>query len=416
MNNQKIKILVVDDEPNNLRFLGKILAQQGYKVQKTVSGKLAINAAIIDPPDLILLDIMMPEMNGYAVCEKLKSIEKTSDIPIIFLSCLSEAEDKVKAFELGAVDYITKPFHLEEVLARIKNQITIKKLQTKLQKQNYYLQQEVFTRQEAEKKKDELISFLSHELKTPLTAMYASLGLLNSGRFGYLQPQGQRLLEIAVNNTDRLVRLLNDILDLEKINSGIDSSSQQNCNIADLMVQASEIMQTMADQAKVNLSISTTSVYCYVNPDHLIQILTNLLSNAIKFSPPGSTVWLTNEVKASNTIEIPEEFIPSTGYLLTSSPNSTMVLFKVKDIGRGIPSDQLVSIFNQFKQVDPSDAREKSGSGLGLAICQKIVHQYGGCIWVESTLGIGSTFYFTLPELLLKSENDANEFFKEMVC
>lgn len=416
MNNQQIKILVVDDEPNNLRFLGNILAQQGYKVQKTVSGKLAINAAIVDPPDLILLDIMMPEMNGYAVCQKLKSIEKTCDIPIIFLSCLSESEDKVKAFELGAVDYITKPFNLEEVLARIKNQLTIKILQTKLQTQNYYLQQEVFIRQEAEKKKDELISFLSHELKTPLTAMYASLGLVNSGRFGYLQPQGQRLLEIAVNNTDRLVRLLNDILDLEKINAGTNSSSQQNCNMADLMIQAAEIMQTMGEQAKVNLSISTTSVHCYVNPDHIIQVLTNLLSNAIKFSPPGSTVWLTAEVKASNTIEIPREFVSGTPNFLTPSPNSMMVLFKVKDIGRGIPSDQLVSIFNQFKQVDPSDAREKGGSGLGLAICRKIVYQYGGYIWVESTLGIGSTFYFTLPELLLEPENDANEFFKEMVC
>ncbi|HEY9853583.1 MAG TPA: hybrid sensor histidine kinase/response regulator [Leptolyngbyaceae cyanobacterium] len=416
MNNQPIKILVVDDEPNNLRFLGTILSQQGYKVQKTVSGQLAINAAIVEPPDLILLDIMMPEMNGYAVCQKLKSIEKTSDIPIIFLSCLSEAEDKLKAFELGAIDYITKPFHLEEVVARIKTQLTIKSLQTKLQKQNDYLRQEILARQEAEKKKDELISFLSHELKTPLTAMYASLGLLNSGRFGYLQPQGKRLLEIAANNTDRLVRLLNNILDLEKINSGVDSASLQKCNIADLVVQATEIMQAMAEQAKVNLSISTTTVYSYVNSDRIIQVLTNLLSNAIKFSPPGSTVWLSNEVKAANTIDIPEEFVGDTPDFLASSPNPMTVLFKIKDIGRGIPSDKLVSIFHQFKQVDPSDAREKSGSGLGLAICRKIVHQYGGNIWVESIPGSGSTFYFTLPELLREHDNDANELSKEMVC
>ena len=410
MNYREIKILVVDDEPNNLRFLNKILTEQGYQVQKTISGQLAINAAIADPPDLILLDIMMPQMNGYEVCQKLKAIDKFCDIPIIFLSALKDVNDKVKAFELGGVDYITKPFQIEEVLARIKNQLLLSSCQKKLQRQNYCFQQELHVRKQVEKKKDELISFIGHEIKTPLTSIQASLFLLISGRFGKLESQGIRLLEIAANNTERLVRMLNNILDLERIESGIDIARKQNCDLGNLMVQAAEMMQAMAEKAEVSLSISPLSVQRYVNPDHIIQILTNLLSNAIKFSSPGSTVWLSASLQPAEEIDnITEEFISSCPYLLTASPHSTIVLFKVKDQGRGIPSDKLELIFSYFEQVDISDLREKGGTGLGLAICRKIVHQYGGKIWVESSIGLGSTFYFTLPEFSPDYDTKANE-------
>ncbi|MBE9129573.1 MULTISPECIES: PAS domain-containing protein [unclassified Coleofasciculus] len=146
----KITILVVDDQPNNLRFLSNVLMEQGYKVQRAISGELALTAAITTPPDLILLDIMMPEMNGYEVCQRLKATAQTQDIPIIFLSALSEGHDKVKGFQVGGVDYITKPFYIEEVLVRIENQLTLQALQKNLQEQNTLLQREIRDRQQKE--------------------------------------------------------------------------------------------------------------------------------------------------------------------------------------------------------------------------------------------------------------------------
>lgn len=393
MDNRNPTILVVDDEPNNLRVLSTILSQRGYKVQKAICGNLAVNAAIASPPDLILLDIIMPKVNGYEVCQKLKSNEKTCDIPIIFLSALDQTTDKVKAFEIGGVDYITKPFQVEEVLARIENQLTIKKLQNKLQRKNYQLQREIEARKIAEAKKDELISIVSHELRTPLACIRTALELLSTGNYGILEAKGQQFIEIALTNSDRLLRLLNDLLDLERLEAGIDLTARQNCNIAELMEQAVESMEAIASQAGVMLSVTTLPVQRYVNPDHIIQVLTNLIGNAIKFSPAGSTVWISAKLQQNQG---------NRGRGNDNENNDAEyqdLAIEVKDRGRGIPSDKLESIFDRFEQVYPSDAHQKGGSGLGLAICRSIIDQYGGQIWVESSLGGGSTFYFTLPGL-----------------
>ncbi|HEY9850072.1 MAG TPA: ATP-binding protein [Leptolyngbyaceae cyanobacterium] len=151
MINNAIKILVVDDQPNNLRFLSNVLKERGYQVQRAINGQLALNAALLSPPDLILLDIMLPDINGYEVCASLKTTEQTKDIPVIFLSALNETQEKVKAFRIGGVDYITKPFQSEEVLARIESQLTIQKLQKQLKQQNEILQNQIKERQQTEK-------------------------------------------------------------------------------------------------------------------------------------------------------------------------------------------------------------------------------------------------------------------------
>lgn len=397
MDKSKITILVVDDDPNNLRVLSKILSIHGYKVQKAICGQLALNAALAAPPDLILLDVMMPEINGYQLCQKLKKLEKTREIPVIFISVLDQAHDKVKAFHAGGADYITKPFHVEEVLARIEHQLTIRSLQKKLQTQNYYLQQEIDGRKKAEEKKDELISIVSHELRTPLACIRTALDLLATGNYGNLNAKGHQFLEIALGSTDRLLRLLTDLLDLERIESGLDMTIREPCNIGELMQQAVESIETMAEKAGVKLAVSSIPVQRYVNPDHIIQVLTNLLNNAIKFSPSGTTVLLSAEIQQAEA----QEKIPfSEG--VTNSKYEDLVI-KVQDQGRGIPPDKLESIFERFQQVYASDLHQKGGTGLGLAICRSIVQQYGGQIWVESSMGNGSTFYFTLPDL---PEND----------
>lgn len=235
------------------------------------------------------------------------------------------------------------------------------------------LSNDISDRKAAERMKDEFVSIVGHELRTPLTSIHGSLRLLASKQLGTLTPQGQEFLEISLKNTQRLTRLINDVLDLERMESGRATLSIQACNLADLMRQAAQAMQAMADTKEINLEVAPLVVTAHVDPDHIIQVLTNLLSNAIKFSASGTTVWL------------------------SACRQAEAILVQVKDQGRGIPSDRLEAIFERFQQIDASDSRELGGTGLGLAICKNIVQQHGGKIWVESVLGVGSTFFFTLP-------------------
>ncbi|OLP19073.1 hypothetical protein BST81_07630 [Leptolyngbya sp. 'hensonii'] len=267
---------------------------------------------------------------------------------------------------------------------------------------------DITERQSIDRMKDEFISVVSHELRTPLTSIRGALGLIATGKLGTLAERGQHLLEIAVANADRLVRLVNDILDLERIESGRITMEKRFCDAADLMQQAAATMHPLVDKAGITLSVTPLSVPLWADSDRIIQTLTNLLSNAIKFSPPQSTIW----VKAT-IISQPEtadrdnlllstssaHFSPPTSaaYHLPAAPPRSSLLFSIQDQGRGIPIDKIEMIFGRFQQVDASDSREKGGTGLGLAICRSIIQQHGGKIWAESVLGKGSTFYFTLP-------------------
>jgi PAS domain S-box-containing protein len=232
---------------------------------------------------------------------------------------------------------------------------------------------DVAERREMERMKDEFVSVVSHELRTPLTSIRGSLGLLAAGKLGEVPEKGRRMLEIAVQNTDRLVRLINDILDIERIESGTVTMELRPVDASALAREAMEVMTAMAERSGVHLYAWSERHPLEADPDRILQVLTNLLSNAIKFSPPGAQVTLTME------------------------PQGDEMVFRVADQGRGIPPDRLESIFERFSQVDSSDAREKGGTGLGLAICRSIVQQHGGRIWVESEVGSGSTFSFTLP-------------------
>ncbi len=487
-NKPKADILVIDDTPENLALLSQILKDKGYKVRSVTKPSTGLRAAFAAPPDLILLDVKMPEMSGYEVCQHLKAKESTRDIPVIFISALGDVLDKVKAFEVGGVDYITKPLQVEEVLARIETHLTIRRLQQQLQIQNRQLQQEITERSAAEEKfrkafrsspnpitintlaenqfidinrsflemsgysqaeivgksannlnfwvnfevydssirillqngylhnqecqictkqgkiktillsielieldgvactlniinditerkrlEDEFISLVSHELRTPMNSIIGALDLLNTQQLGNLTDKGQQIINIAINNTERLIRLVNDILDLERIKSGKITMQPSKCKADELLIQAAQTMQSMADAAQINLSVEPTQFEIYVDPDRILQTLTNLLSNAIKFSEPGKTVWLRSMI------------------------NSHYLQIEVQDQGRGIPPDKLQLIFERFQQVDASDSRSKGGTGLGLPICRSIIEQHNGRIWVESIFGQGSTFYIHLP-------------------
>lgn len=223
--------------------------------------------------------------------------------------------------------------------------------------------------------KDEFVGIVSHELRTPLTAIRGSLGLLASGTLGELPPRGQRMLEIASASSDRLVRLINDILDVERLRAGRLPLHAEPLLLAPALTQAYEAFQDQASELGVVLSLQDPGeLLALADPDRLAQVLGNLLGNALKFTPTGGRVILAARSAGPDSIEI-----------------------AIADEGRGIPAAQLQSVFERFNQVDPSDTRDKGGTGLGLAICRAIVELHGGRIWAESAPELGSTFRFTLP-------------------
>jgi two-component system, OmpR family, sensor histidine kinase VicK len=223
----------------------------------------------------------------------------------------------------------------------------------------FALTSDISDRKAIERMKDEFISVVSHELRTPLTSMHSALKILTTGKLGTLSADGQQMLEIADENTERLVRLVNNVLDLQRIEFGEVTMNKQAYNAADLMIQAMEAMQPMAQQQGVTVSTQPQDILIWVDADYIVQALTNLLSNAIKFSSVNSVVTLT------------------VTYRQPSKDGETQeVLFQVCDRGQGIPADRLESIFERFHQVDSSDSRKKGGTGLGLAICRKIIEQH----------------------------------------
>ncbi len=236
---------------------------------------------------------------------------------------------------------------------------------------------DITERKAADKLKDQFVSTVAHELRTPLTSIRGSLGLLHSGLLSAHPERGQRMLSIAVDNTDRLLRLVNDMLDLERMRLGRVQIQRTELDLAAVMHEAVEVMHAMADAAGVRLQVQPLSARVCADRDRLVQVLTNLLSNALKFSHSGGDVCLR-------------------GHALEDA----MVRIEVQDHGRGIPTDKLERVFDRFQQVETGDARRHSGTGLGLAICREIIQQHGGRIWAESVLGEGTTIIAEMPILV----------------
>jgi PAS domain S-box-containing protein len=234
--------------------------------------------------------------------------------------------------------------------------------------------EDITERKAVEQMKSEFISIASHEMRTPLTAIHGVIGLLAAGRLGELSESGTKMAEMALRNGDRLVRLVNDILDLERIESGQDEINRQPCNSEELIQLAIDTVAPMAVEQQIVLKTKSQSIQLLADRERIVQTLSNLISNGIKFSPANSTILISAQLVQQH------------------------VLFSVQDRGRGIPKDKLKTIFERFQQVDASDSRQKGGTGLGLAICRHIVEQHQGQIWVDSIYGEGSTFFFTLPQ------------------
>jgi len=229
-------------------------------------------------------------------------------------------------------------------------------------------------RRALDRMKDEFISTVSHELRTPLTSLRGALGLLAGGALDSRPEKSSQMLEIAINNTDRLVRLVNDILDLERISSGKSELHSTTVGAEELLRKAVSAQQARTPKPSARIFFAANGVTVWADPERILQALNNLLSNAIKFSPQGAEI-----------------------HLSARNLDDQEALFEVRDQGRGIPEEKLEHIFDRFQQGDASDTRTLGGTGLGLAICRSIINQHGGRIWATSTTGHGTTFHFTLP-------------------
>ncbi len=383
-------ILVVDDTRANLRLLTGILTKAGYSVRPVPEGKLAILSAKTAPPDLILLDIMLPDMTGYEICEQLKAEPGTRDIPIIFISALHEIFDKVKAFQFGGVDYITKPFQPEEVLVRVQTHLMLRNLQKDLQEKNRQLEQEIHERKQTEDalreseqalqklniSKDTFFSIIAHDLKGPIGSLKDLIQMTEERLETQSPEQLKSIVVLQRSATENLFKLLENLLTWSRIQRGMVEYTPIQLNLGNLVRQNVELLGGIARQKQITLRNQVSdSMLVYGDRNMIDTVIRNLMSNALKFT------------RADGTVSV------------SADTHGDVVEIAVSDTGIGIAQEHIPKLFRietKFKRL--GTAREK-GTGLGLILCREFVEQHQGKIWVESEEGQGAAFKFTLPAM-----------------
>jgi signal transduction histidine kinase len=369
------RILVVDDQEANVRLLEGMLRGAGYaRIASTMDPHDVSALHHKHRYDLILLDLQMPGMDGFQVMEGLKEIETDGYLPVLVIT--AQPGHRIRALQAGARDFISKPIDLAEVLMRVYNMLEVRLLHMEMKNNSQVLEQTVERLEEVERLKQVFLSTVSHELRTPLTSIRGSLGLLASGAVGALSDEVVEIVAIAERNAVRLMALINDILDLERLETGKIELQYAHVPIQSIMRRAIESCATFGLKHDVTVEAPDISCSVWVDADRIVQVLVNLLSNAMKFSPPGGVVTI--------GVELRERWAE----------------FRVTDRGRGVPMAHRRAIFERFRQLETSDAREKGGTGLGLAICKSIIEQHGGTIGVESEEGRGSSFWFRVATAL----------------
>ncbi len=346
----------------NLQLLVGMLKQRGYNVRPVPSGELALEAALNEAPDLILLDIDMPQMNGYEVCQRLKADENLKSIPVIFISALDDMFDKVKAFSVGGVDYITKPFQFEEVEARVRAHLALRHKECLLQKS-------LAQQKELERLRDSLVHMIVHDMRSPLTVISSCLNMLQEG-LAADRSATDELLQEADSAASALNKMTTQLLDISRLEAGQMPLKKESHDLAQTLRATSESLAALARERRIHLEVPPSSI-AYYDADIVGRVLANLLANAFKFTPPDGQITL------------------------AAARQAEFFRVAVTDNGCGIAPEHQQKIFDKFAQVE---LRNKYvGTGLGLAFCKLAVEAHGGQIGVESELGHGSAFWFTLP-------------------
>ncbi|MDP2875016.1 MAG: response regulator [Holophaga sp.] len=372
----KSTILVVDDTPDNLALMSSLLKEH-YRVKVANGGEKALRIAQSDsPPDLILLDIMMPDMDGYEVCRRLKRDLATMHIPVIFLTAKAEVDDEKRGLELGAVDYITKPISPPIVLARVKNHLALKAMADFLQEKNLELKSAKATAEKASLAKSDFLSSMSHELRSPLNAILGFGQLMETETPPPTTSQGESIAQILKAGW-HLLKLIDEILDLAKVESGHVSVSLEPVSLAEVILECQSMIDLQAHQRGIRMIFPPSAIPFFVFADRtrVKQIFLNLLSNAIKYNNPGGTV----EVECAE-----------------HSPGRIRVV--IRDTGAGLNLVQISQLFQAFNRLG-QEAGSEQGTGIGLVVAKQLIDLMGGTIGVESAVGIGSEFWFELASV-----------------
>ncbi len=372
-NDPRGDILIVDDTPANLRLLAQMLTEQGYKVRPVPNGRLALNAVKAAHPDLILLDIKMPDMDGYAVCERLKADSQTADIPVIFISAMDQTQDKLKAFAAGGVDYVTKPFQLDEVLARVRTHLDLRRLQTELQSANVELERQLRELQARNEELDAFAHTVAHDLKNPLASIVGYTDLVVEN-FDALVKEGKVItyLEYVLESSNKMDAIIDELLMLSSVRKLEDAEIKplkMGFVAAEAQARLAQMIQTSGAQIVAPEEWPVAMGY----GPWVEEVWANYISNAIKYGGKPPRVLLCAEEMASG-----------------------MIRFSVCDNGRGIAPEDMEKLFTIFTRLEDHD--HVGGHGLGLSIVKRIIYKLGGEVGVESMVGEGSTFYFTLPK------------------
>ena len=359
-------ILVVDDTPANLQVLVGMLKEHGHRVRPVLEGRLALRAAKAEVPDLVLLDINMPDMNGFEVCEQLKADPKLADTPVIFISGNTETVDKVRAFSVGGVDYVTKPFQMAEVEARVATHL-------ELRRKRRELQESIEALRRLETLRDSLVHMVVHDLRSPLAAISACLEVIKWDAEEQHRHELAADVEMALHATRTIIRLVNSVLDVSKMEGTEMRLQLAPADIAAVARESIDELESLVGTRQLVRDWPEDPVMAVVDRDVVARVMQNLLGNALKFTP--ATGLITVAVEA----------------------NDDMVRVAVLDTGPGIPREYRERVFEKFGQVDAVLRGQRFSTGLGLTFCRLAVEAHGGHIGVDSEVGRGSTFWFVLP-------------------
>lgn len=367
-------ILIVDDTPGNLRLLSQMLADQGYKVRPVTSGEQALAAVQAMVPDLILLDIRMPQMSGYEVCERLKASARTCDIPIIFISALDEVQDKVQAFTVGGVDYITKPFHIEEVLARVKTHLALRDLQDLLRLVNQELavrlEELACANAELKARNEELDAFahtVAHDLKGPVASLVTYGDMLQGGFIDMSEESLQVYLDIILQSGHKMVNIINELLLLASVRKAEDVTLEP-LDMPSIVAEACARQADLIKKHDAEIVLPGQWPVVLGRGSWIEEVWVNYISNAIKYGGQPPRLELGSDLEGET------------------------IRFWVRDNGPGLTPEEQARLFTPFERLHQVRAE---GHGLGLSIVRRIVEKLGGQVGVDSE-GTGSTFWFRL--------------------
>ena len=366
-------LLVVDDNETNRDVLSRRLQMQGYQTDTATDGAAALAALEAREFDMVLLDIMMPDMDGYEVLERMKDNEKTRDLPVIMISAIGDLDSVVRCIEMGADDYLAKPFNPTLLKARVSACLEKKRGRDREARLFAQLQQNYQRLQELEKMRDDLTNMVVHDLRTPLSSVMA--GLQTLPMLGTLSPEQEECCDIAMRGSASLLDIINDLLDISKLEAGASDLEIAAFDVATLIENSLEQVQGAASRVGITLQREIALDLAEFSGDEgkLRRTLVNLLGNAIKFSPSNGAIIIGARAE-----------------------NGELWLW-VRDHGEGIPREAFDRIFEKFGQVEDRKAGRLMSTGLGLALCKMVADAHRGRIWVESELGQGSTFTVALP-------------------